>query len=138
MTVFRSFASFLVLVVLAAAATPLRAQETPPAVSSVVAAFAQGNARALTDASADRLDVSLPGGASVYSRAQARLIFARFFDETSPRGFRVEHQMGSGAAYFVTGRYTSRDGAFTVLLRFGARGNTWELREVHVERHGLE
>lgn len=138
MSVFRSATSLLALVALTACVAPLRAQEAPTPVTAVVAAFGQGNARAVTDAAAERLDVSLPGGASVYSRAQARLIFSRFFDETPPRGFRVEHQMGTGGAYFVTGRYASREGSFTVLLRFGTRGRTWELREVHVEPHGLE
>lgn len=135
---FRLSALLLALVLLGAAVPRAQAQETPPAVAAVVAAFARGDARALADAAAERLDVSLPGGTSVYSRAQARLIFARFFDETPARGFRLEHRMAAGGAYFATGRFVSTDGQFTVLLRFGARGAGWELREVHVEPHGLE
>ncbi len=114
------------------------AQETPAAVNAVVAAFARGDARALAAEAAERIDVSLPGGTSVYSRAQARLIFDRFFSTTPARGFRVEHRMRSDGAYFATGRYVSAEGQYTVLLRFGTRGEAWELREVHVEPHGLE
>ncbi len=113
---------------------PLVAQGQDAGFAQVEAAFAQGDAEALVLRSADRVEVTIEGMTTTYSRAQMRYVLAEFFEAHPPEAFAFEHHMGSGeGAAFASGRYRAPGRTFQVMARMGRREGTWELRELRIE-----
>ncbi len=135
-----SFARTAVLAVaVMAPVAVLHAQTAPPVLPALERALAGGRAADLAPLLADRVEVSLPSGSGVYSRAQAPFVLERFFDESPPRRFRIDHRMAAGRAYFVSGRYDADDGtSMTVQVRLALDGDTWTVRTLRIDAARLE
>lgn len=132
----------LPIVVSATASTvgvrPAAAQTTVSPFAAVASAMQRGDASALAQGFADRVLVSLDGDSRVYSREQARHVFARFFRDHPPERFVLDYpRETSGETLFASGRYVSDGETYTVrLLMAGAARR--DLREVRIERGRLE
>ena len=123
----------LICVLLLCLARPGAAQEdASDALGQIDRAFKRGDARALVAPAADRLDVSLFGSGTQYSRSQALYVMQDFFKEYPPR--RLEWQSNSEAegSRFATGRYWHGGGGPP--LRVYVRLQEKKLREVRVEQ----
>lgn len=133
-------ASLTAAFLLVLAGSPFSAQQTPVPVARVEAALTSGDARALGATVSDRVEVSLLGNSGVYSRAQATLVFGRFFARyPAEQPFRFDHRMSAGeGAVYASGFYRHADGWLTVMVRFAQRGPTWEVRDVRAEPGRLE
>lgn len=91
------------------AAGPVRAQtdttDAGPAVDRVEQAFGDGDAEVLLAPASDRVEVSLLGTRTFYSRSQAFYVLRDFFAQYEPRRFEVQDVSKSGVSTFITGRY---------------------------------
>lgn len=129
--------SWLVLLLvtsLSLAAADARAQGAEQA--TLKEAFAAGDARAVLEPAAGRVEVGVFGSSSQYSRSQAIYVLQKFFDNHPPRRFAWESTSINGQSRFLTGRYwhESSSGPLSVYLRLSKSGGGWQLQEVRVER----
>lgn len=124
----RAFALFVL------ALFPIQVQAQDSGIEHVEAAIARGDAQALTDLCADRVDVTLDGATTTYSRAQVHYVLAGFFESNPPEAFAFEHRtnFGEGAA-FASGRYRTPGRTLQVMARLSRRDGVWELRELRIE-----
>lgn len=127
----RLFASLLLAILLLCTVS---AQAQASRLTDLEAALARGDVRSLSDYLADRVEVSLEGATSVYSRDQAAYVLRGFFEQYPPRSFRFEDVMEAGdGAVFASGRYEHARGRFSVMVRLGMTGRGLELRELRIE-----
>lgn len=128
------FALFLACLFLFVPASEAWAQEAEQ--KALREAFAAGDARAVLQHGARRVEVSLLGSRSQYSRSQAVYVLQKFFDEHPPRRFAWEDTTANGQNRFMTGRYWH--GAFRkplpVYVRLSKTGEGWTLQEVRIGR----
>jgi len=105
-------------------------------VQDLGSAFSAGDAQALLDRAADRVEISLFGTRTYYSRAQALYVLRDFFKKHPPRRFESDEIAEAGTTYFVTGRYwhTRTDQPLQMYVRVTTEGDGWHLQEVRVER----
>lgn len=116
--------------------TARAASPRPPVVERVVGAFSEGSAERLLTPATDRVEVSLFGTRTVYSRSQASYVLRDFFDRYAPRRFVVDDVTETGPSYFVAGRYehAQSDQPLQVYVRLIKQsGGTWGLHEVQVD-----
>jgi hypothetical protein len=131
---------------------PIRAQEASSAASESVPetvvrrlgnAFSGGDAQSLLENAADRVEVSLFGARTYYSRSQALLVMRDFFEKYGPRKFESAEVAETGNSYFVTGRYwhVRAESPLRVYIRVSrtdaASPPTWRLHEIRIERKRL-
>ena len=129
----------LVAIATTAPVAAAMAQTAPPILPALERALAQGRAADLGRLLADRVEVSLPDGSGVYSRAQAPFVLDRFFGEHPAARFRIDHRMAAGSAYLVSGRYDAEDGtSMTVQVRLALDGETWTVRALRFDAARLE
>lgn len=119
-------------------------QETPAAVPDsvverVVTAFADGEAEPLLTPATDRVEVSLFGARTFYSRAQAFYVLREFFDAHPPADFQLSDITATEHSCFVQGQYAHDGGdiSLQVYVRLAARDETWRLQEVRIDE-GVE
>lgn len=100
-------------------------------------ALAAGDARAVLRGAASRVEVSLFGESSQYSRSQAVYVLQDFFESYPPRRFDWQDTSQSGQNRFWAGRYwheaAERPMRVHVRLRHGEEAG-WQLQEVRIER----
>ncbi|MBE2186382.1 MAG: DUF4783 domain-containing protein [Rhodothermales bacterium] len=123
---------------LTVAIRPAVAQTTVSPFAAFSSAMQRGDADALAQGLADRVLVSLDGDSRVYSREQARHVFARFFRDHPADRFALDYPRETGGeALFASGRYVSDGETYVVrVLMSGTARRT--LREVRIERGRLE
>lgn len=130
----------LVIPVLLAAvvlvAAPAMGQTERSVLQEVETALAEGDVTALARRSADRVEVTLFGSASMYSRGQAMYVLAEFFREYPPVRAALSDPSRSGGNWFALGQYFYERGEqpLRVFVRLRHKGGRWELREVRIER----
>jgi hypothetical protein len=114
------------------------------AVARVERAFGNGDAEVLLAPASDRVEVSLLGTRTFYSRSQAFYVLRDFFAQYEPRRFEVRDVSKTGASTFITGRYrhARADDPLPVYVRLQQNAGTgdppsgdppeWVLHEVRV------
>lgn len=128
--------SLLTFVLLLFAPLESRAQEAEQA--ALQEAFAAGDARTVLDGATGRVEVSLFGESSQYSRSQAVYVLQDFFENYPPRRFAWQDSSESGQNRFLTGRYwhSGKKQPLRVHLRLrrGGESSGWQLQDVRIER----
>jgi len=103
-------------------------------------AFSSGNEQALLEPAADRVEISLFGTRTYYSRSQALYVMRDFFEKYAPHRFEVGEVAETGQSYFVTGKYwhVRAETPLRVYVRVTEDrtedGQTWHLHEIRVQR----
>jgi hypothetical protein len=115
-------------------------QETPAAVPDsvahrVVTAFVEGDAETLLTPATDRVELSLFGARTFYSKAQAFYVLREFFDLHPPVDFQLSDVTAAENSCFVRGQFTHDEGQrpLQVYARFVAREAVWRLQEVRID-----
>lgn len=125
------------LALLFGVAVPAAAQEAGQDVlKQIEAAFEQGSVAGLLGRGTDRIDITILGSGSVYSRAQAQYVLERFFREHPPQRFRLDAPYRRDDNAFASGRYWYAQGEspLWVYIRLRREGANWELREIRIDR----
>lgn len=126
----------LVLVLLLAVVPPARAQaEDEAPLAQIQAAFAAGDAQALLQHGAMRVEVALFGAGKLYSRAQAQVVMQDFFVQHPPTRFAFREHTRTDHGFFARGEYGSArvDPPLLVYVRLRVQEDRWELREILIE-----
>ncbi|WP_022836704.1 DUF4783 domain-containing protein [Salisaeta longa] len=110
------------------------ADAPPPSfVNTLTAALAQENMAAVLNRAADRVNVSVNGSHSVYSRQQATHVLQAFVDRHPAQQVVVQTVRWMDARGLLVARYERRRGPpLTFYLRFQKRDRTWRLDALHV------
>lgn len=105
-------------------------------VQDLGSAFSNGDAQALLDHATDRVEISLFGTRTYYSRAQALYVLRDFFKKHPPQRFESDEVAEAGTTYFVTGRYwhLRTDQPLQLYVRVSTESEDWNLHEVRIER----
>jgi hypothetical protein len=108
---------------------------TSQAAARVQKAFETGDAVALMQPSAARVEISLFGARSVYSRSQGLYVLRHFFNEHAPQRFALQDLSCADLVCYVIGQYwhTRGERPLRAYVRLAASDATWMLREVRVE-----
>lgn len=116
----------------AEADTSLQAQ----ALEHVRDAFARGDARALLAHATERIEMTLLGRSTHYSRSQAIYVMEEFFRDYPPEQFAAEDTSGAEGSWFMAYEYWSTRGQepMQVFIRVRTLADSWEVREIRVER----
>ena len=130
---------FAALLAAGAGATAARAQDEGGGSSSrgtLREAFSAGDARAVLQGAAERVEVGVLGNSSQYSRSQAVYVLGQFFDDHPPRRFAWKDTSTSSGSRFLTGRYwhEASEHPLPVYLRLARKNGSWTLQEVRIER----
>ncbi len=101
----------------------------------VEAALEAGDVTALAQRTAQRMELTLFGSASMYSRGQAMYVLAEFFREYPPVRASLSDPTRSGGNWFALGEYHYERGEqpLRVFVRLRSKSDQWELREVRIE-----
>jgi len=99
-------------------------------------AFARGDARALLAPATERIEMTLLGRSTHYSRSQAIYVMEEFFRDYPPEQFAVEDTSGAEGSWFMAYEYWSTRGQdpMQVFIRVRTLADSWEVREIRVER----
>jgi hypothetical protein len=109
-----------------------RVQSAPSPSEALAAALSRSDAGALANLCADRIDLTLDGVSTVYTRAQVAYVLDTWLDEHPPRLVRFgRHTSGGSDALMATGVLVHDAGEVDVTARLvrGPRG--WEVRALH-------
>lgn len=117
----------------------LAAQATDPATEArerIEAAFQEGNAERLLTPAADRVELSVLGMQTYFSRNQALYVLQDFFKNYAPREFAVEDESESDDDFFVSARYWygQAEQPLQVYVRLTRRDEQWVLQELRLGR----
>ena len=101
----------------------------------VTSGFESGDARHLLQNAADRVEISLFGTRTFYSRGQAFYVVDNFFQEYGPRRFALQDTVETDGSSFLTGRYwhVRTDRPLQVFIRMGETEEQWKIQEVRIE-----
>ncbi len=143
-TIMHSAIPFIALLLLTTGVPAAQAQETSQdepdtrekALEGVRDSFARGDARALLEYATDRIEMTLFGRSTHYSRGQAIYVMEEFFRDYPPEQFAVEETSGTEGHWFMAYEYwTSRGQApMQVFIRLREHEDDWLVREIRVER----
>ena len=99
-------------------------------------AFAAGDAQRVLATAAKRVEVSLLGSSSQYSRSQAIYVLQKFFKDHPPRRFRWRESSTEEQNRFLMGRYwhEASKQPLPVILRLSRAEEGWQLQEVRIGR----
>lgn len=102
---------------------------------TVTEGFRAGNSQMLLQEAAERVEISLFGARTFYSRGQAFYVIQNFFRDHPPRRFEVRDTVHAEGSYFLTGRYweVRTDPPLTVFVRIQAADSQWRVHEIRVE-----
>ncbi len=112
------------------------AQPDSAALSQIEQAFRAGDAEALLEGAADRVEVVIFGKGSSYSRAQAGRVLGGFFQRYPPKQVVFEQEVLAEDRRSMIGRYWVAEGESEpvgVSVRLRARGPVWQLRGIRIE-----
>lgn len=124
-----------VMVCVALMAPAAYAQEEPP-LERIHEAFIQGDARALLQEAADRVEVVLLGQSRQYSRSQAVYVMDEFFREYPPEQFELADTSESNGSHFAASQYWSNreEAPMQVFIHLRESKERWLIREIRIER----
>lgn len=126
----------VLFVTLAVVPSRVFAQNEPEHVlQEVERAFGQGDSRVLSDASADRVEITLFGSTTLFSRGQAAFVLNDFFQQYPPRRCDFKEATRTDGSWFAAGQYWygTTDTPLQVYVGLRERGAAWELREIRIE-----
>ena len=108
-------------------------------VARVEAALQAGDASAVLNGSAPRVEIVLFGQGSTYRRAQAAHVLRDFFRRYPPERVTLPERASSDDGRTAIGRYWTQDGGAPLMVRVlhRAAGDDWELASIRVERPSL-
>lgn len=114
---------------------PTRAQQSRAILDEVDRALLRGDAQALAETAGDRMEVSLFGSSTQYSRGQAQYVLRDFFQQYPPRRLSWVDMALEEGDRFATGRYwvEGSQQPLRVYIRLQASDSVWALRELRVE-----
>lgn len=129
------------LVALVIAGRPLSgmAQPTDPeaeARTRVAESFQAGDAQRLLTPAAERVEISILGMQTVYSRAQALYVLQDFFRNFTPQDFTFGDVSYTEDDFFATAqyRYGQAEQPLQAYVRLVRRDETWLLQEIRLDR----
>ena len=94
-------------------------------------AVKSANADALSRQFNSSVDVTLDGPVTTYSRAQAKLVFQKFFEQNPVAEFAVVHTGSSkGGLQFALGRYVSGTQKYNVIIRAREQQGSFLVHEI--------
>jgi len=127
------------LVLLVGVAAFAQSRSPDDEVARVEAALQSGDAGAVLDGSASRVEVVLFGQGSTYRRAQAAHVLRDFFRRYPPERVAFTDRASSDDGRTAIGRYWTQDGGDPLRVRVLHRsaGDGWELASLRVERPSL-
>jgi len=113
-------------------ATDVKAQSTE--LGQIEQALLDINTRELGLLMASRVEVSIQGTSSVYTRDQAAYVVGDFLRRHPAQSIEFVREMHAGEGiYYVTVAYQHTRGMSTLILQLSQRGNRWELRDLRIE-----
>lgn len=131
---------YLLLAVLLSLPAVGAAQPQPPdaVLERLRLALQSGDADAVLDEAADRLEIDLLGRRKLYSRAQAAYVLREFFRRYPPTAFAFDHDSQAEGNWFAAGLLHVRRGAgpLHVYVRLRAHDDGWVLRELSLGAPG--
>jgi hypothetical protein len=127
--------SILVAVIVAAGPARVVAQDRddPKGMTKIIArAIASGDSRTLSELSAGQIEIDLGEGSSVYTRDQARYVFASFFDDHPPSDFTFGGVKVLNELSTARGKYFSIDSnqPWDAFIRLGMADGKWRMKEI--------
>lgn len=129
------------LIAAALGSAPLHtcAQPTDPEAEArerIVASFQNGNAERLLTPAAERVEASILGMQTYYSRAQALFVLQDFFKNFVPREFAFGDVSRSEEDFFATGQYWygQAERPLQVYVRLTRQEEAWVLQEIRLNR----
>ena len=97
-------------------------------------ALLDANTRELGLLMASRVEVSIDGTSSVYTRDQAAYVVGDFLHRHPAQSLEFVRELNAGdGIYYVTATYQHARGTATLILQLSQRGNRWELRDLRIE-----
>lgn len=131
-------AALLLMVLMAsqpASGQALRSRTPEVSIERLRATIMSADAAALFEDAASTLEVTLDGEGGFYSRGQATLIVAAWFDAHPPSDFRITRERRTPSAAFIEGTLTDRHAGerHDWVIRYAVQNGIWRIREVVVE-----
>lgn len=135
------FVISLVALVVAGRPWPGAAQSTDPeteARTRIADAFRSGNAQHLLTPAAERVEISILGMQTYYSRAQALYVMQDFFKNFAPRDFTFGDVSHTEDDFFATAQYWygQAERPLQAYVRLVRRDDAWLLQEIRLDRTG--
>ncbi len=117
---------------------PVAAQEAEDAddvMQQLRQACAEGDAEMLLAPAAERVEISLLGGSTLYSRSQALFVLQEFFEQYPPVRCEMRAARPTDEDRFVPGRcwYEGAEAPLRLYVQLEAEGGAWVLRSLRVE-----
>lgn len=136
---FRSFLAAVLLTILTAfqpvGAQALRSRAPGMSIEQLRATIMAADAASLFEGAASTLEVTLDGEGGFYSRGQATLILAAWFEAHPPSDFRITRERRTPSAAFIEGTLTDRHAGerHDWVIRYAVQNGIWRIRELVVE-----
>lgn len=105
------------------------------AVDRVVQTFEKGTPETLFASAAERVELSVLGSRSYYSRSQAFYVIRDYLRQHAPRSFAIDRTAEADASLFVMGIYhhDQADTPVRVMVRFDEGSTAWVFHELRIE-----
>lgn len=113
----------------------LRSRAPGMSIERLRATIMAADAATLFEDAASTLEVNLDGEGGFYSRGQATLIVAAWFDAHPPLDFRITRERRTPSAAFIEGTLTDQHAGeqHSWVIRYAVQNGIWRIREVVVE-----
>lgn len=104
------------------------------AVDRVTTTFEDGSPETLFAAAAERIDLSVLGSRSYYSRSQAFYVVRDYFRQHAPRSFTIDRTTNTESSLFIMGTYhhNQADAPVRVVVRFDEGSTAWIFHELRI------
>lgn len=99
----------------------------------VIKALQKGDANELGKYIDDNVEITLPGKADTYSRAQAAIILQDFFNNNGVKGFEVKHKGDNGGSQFCIGTLMTRSGNYRATVFMANKGGKQVIKEIRFQ-----
>ncbi len=100
----------------------------------IIQSIKSGNAKALSGFFNQNVELVIPEGDNVYSKAQAQLIVNDFFSNHSPQNFAIIHQGGKEGAQYVIGNLGTKKGSFRVYFLLKKSDGKDYIHQLRIEK----
>lgn len=107
--------------------------QTTAAMSGVQSGIRSGNANAVVRYAGARVDLTLQGNSSRYSKAQAEMILKDFFSRNAVKEFLIQQNGRAGNNYFSIGELSTANGKYRIYIAVVDNNGSDELHEIRIE-----
>lgn len=102
--------------------------------AAISKAIQAGKASQLSPYFASNVDLTLLNLEVVYSKEQAEVVLAKFFNENTPKSFTIKHEGKSKLDdYFYIGELVSTNGNYRLTFFLKNEGSTYRIRQLRIE-----